>query len=85
MEKFFDGQEFTAEEINKGIKSGVENGFITPVFIGSAVNNIGVKNLMDSIIDLMPDPANQKVVKAKRKILMKSVSWKYQKMLLFQL
>ncbi len=66
MEKFFDGQEFTAEEINKGIKAGVENGFITPVFVGSAVNNMGVKNLMDSIIDLLPDPANSKGCKGKK-------------------
>ena len=67
MEKFFDGQEFTAEEVNNGLKSGIENGFITPVFLGSAVNNLGVKNLMDSIIDLMPAPSNQKIVKAKKK------------------
>lgn len=67
MEKFFDGQEFTEEEINSGIRTGIENGFINPVFLGSAANNLGVKNLMDSIINLMPAPSDQKVVKAKKK------------------
>lgn len=67
MEKFFDGQEFTTEEINSGIRSGIENGFINPVLLGSAANNLGVKNLMNSIIEFMPDPSKAKVVKAKKK------------------
>ncbi|MDQ2084894.1 elongation factor G [Herbivorax sp. ANBcel31] len=67
MEKFFDGQEFTDEEINSGLRTGIKNGFLTPVFFGSASNNLGVKNLMDSIIDLMPAPSDEKVVEAKKK------------------
>ncbi|TYQ16643.1 UNVERIFIED_CONTAM: elongation factor G [Acetivibrio alkalicellulosi] len=67
MEKFFDGQEFTTEEINKGLREGIKNGSLVPVFCGSAVNNLGIKNLMDSIIDLMPSPSDVKVVKSKKK------------------
>ena len=38
MEKFFEGEAFTTEEIVQGMASGVRSGQITPVFCGSAVN-----------------------------------------------
>jgi elongation factor G len=66
MEKFFDGQDFTAEEINQGLRKGVKEGSLVPVFCGSAINNLGVKILMDSIIDLMPSPADTDAVKAEK-------------------
>jgi len=34
MEKFFDGQEFTDEEISKGIRQGIKDGSLVPVFCG---------------------------------------------------
>lgn len=33
------------------------NGRVAPVFFGSAVNNFGVKELLDTFIDIAPDPA----------------------------
>jgi len=39
MEKFFDGQEFTDEEISKGIRQGIKDGSLVPVFCGSAALN----------------------------------------------
>ncbi|HEX2927350.1 MAG TPA: elongation factor G [Ruminiclostridium sp.] len=56
MEKFFNGEEFTAEEIKKGIKSGIADGSITPVFCGSAYQNLGVRELMNAIVDYLPSP-----------------------------
>ena len=38
MEKFFGGEPFTTEEIVEGMRKGVKDGLITPVFCGSAVN-----------------------------------------------
>ncbi|MFZ5985621.1 MAG: elongation factor G [Bacillota bacterium] len=66
MEKFFDGQEFTPEEVSKGLRQGIKDGTLVPVFCGSAVNNLGVKILMDSIIDFMPSPADSGDVKLKK-------------------
>jgi elongation factor G len=66
MEKFFEGEEFTPEEINKGLRLGISDGSIVPVFCGSAINNAGVNFLMDSIVDYLPAPGDRPVVKAKK-------------------
>jgi elongation factor G len=66
MMKFFDGEEFTADEINTGLRQGIRDSSIVPVFCGSAANNKGVKVLMDSIIDLMPSPQDVGTVKVKK-------------------
>ncbi|WZL72675.1 elongation factor G [Clostridiaceae bacterium 35-E11] len=60
MEKFFNGEEFTAEEIHDGLRRGVLEGDIVPVFVGSAVNNIGVHTLLDMIDAYMPTPKDMK-------------------------
>ena len=56
MEKFFQGEEFTAEDILKGIKASMLTKSINPVFSGSAANNIGVDILMDAISQYAPSP-----------------------------
>ncbi len=56
MEKFFEGEAFTIEEIDKGLKNGLCSGAVTPVLCGSAVSDIGIKNLMNSIVELAPSP-----------------------------
>ncbi len=61
MEKFFSGEEYTTEELQKGIKVGIADGTITPVFCGSAYYNMGVKELMDAIVSFMPSPETVKV------------------------
>lgn len=55
--KYLEGEELTAEEIEKGLKAGVGSGSVFPVLCGSATQNIGVSFLMDAFIDLMPHPA----------------------------
>ena len=42
MEKFFNGEDFTEEEIKAGLRKGVLNGDVVPVLVGSAANLIGV-------------------------------------------
>jgi len=56
MDKFFGGEEYTKEEIQKGIKAGVESGTITPIFCGSAFQNLGVRELMTALIEYFPSP-----------------------------
>lgn len=54
MEKFFSGEEFTDAELTKGVRIGVRNGEIVPVYSGSATQMIGIRRLMDLIIDYFP-------------------------------
>lgn len=54
MEKFFSGEEFSDAELTKGVRIGVRNGEICPVFSGSAIQSIGIQRLMDLIISYFP-------------------------------
>ncbi len=62
MEKFFGGEKFTKEEIIKGLKIAINNCTCAPVLLGSAYENIGVKKLMDFIVDYMPSPLERTVL-----------------------
>ncbi len=61
MEKYFEGEELTTEEIHNAVRKGVVSGEIVPVLCGSAVNNQGVKALMDIIIGYLPSPLDRPV------------------------
>lgn len=56
MEKYFEGEEFTTEEIHDGLRKGVLAGEIVPVLIGSAQNRVGIHTLMSMVFDYMPTP-----------------------------
>ncbi len=54
LEKYFEGEEFTEEEIQKGLRTGVISGDIVPVICGSTVKNIGIHTLLDMLVDYSP-------------------------------
>ncbi len=54
MEKFFEGEEFTPEETIKGLKAGVADGSLYPVFGCSGYNLDAVDILLDCICDIAP-------------------------------
>ena len=56
MDKYFAGEEFTQEEIVKGLHKGVVNGDIVPVMVGSAQQNIGIHTLLNYLDLYMPGP-----------------------------
>jgi elongation factor G len=56
LEKYFEGEEFTTEEIHEGLRKGVLAGEVVPVLVGSTANNIGIHTLLDMIYDYMPTP-----------------------------
>lgn len=57
MEKFFEGEEFTAEEVAAGLRAGVKEGSLIPVFCGSAFSGLGTETFLKAVIDLVPNPA----------------------------
>ena len=63
MEKYFAGEEFTTEEIHKGLRKGVLEGDVIPVLCGSTAKNIGVHTLLDMIWDYLPSPLDEKDIK----------------------
>jgi len=64
--KYLDGEELTAEEINRGLRAGINNGTIIPVFCAAAANNIAIRPLMDALVAFMPDPAARPAATAER-------------------
>ncbi|MFZ5817006.1 MAG: elongation factor G [Bacillota bacterium] len=56
--KFLEEGMLTEEELALGLKLGVKNGQIVPVFVAAAGRNLGVSCLMDAIIQYAPSPAD---------------------------
>ncbi len=56
MMKFFDGEKFTEEEIQKGLHAAIADDIFIPLMAGNALTSKGVKRLMDNLVDLMPHP-----------------------------
>ena len=57
IEKFFEG-ELSDEEIQNGLQLGIFENQFTPVFCGAALNNIGVQQLMDTLLTGCPSPVD---------------------------
>ena len=64
LEKFFSEGTLTNDEIIAGIKIGIFNGETIPVMGGSAIENMGVINLMNEIVEIMPSPVERRAVPA---------------------
>lgn len=56
MERYFAGEEFSDDELIAGIRQGVRDLVIAPVFCGTAVTGIGSYALLKGIADYMPSP-----------------------------
>lgn len=65
MEKFFEGEELSKEDIIKGLKVGIKAGDVVPVFIGAAAPNLGVSLLLDNLVAFMPSPDKAISIKGK--------------------
>ncbi len=59
LDKFFDGQTLSGEEIERGIKIGTLSCSTITVLGGSAAKNHGIINLMDKIVSALPSPVDR--------------------------
>ncbi|MBO4394469.1 MAG: GTP-binding protein, partial [Spirochaetales bacterium] len=60
MEKYLEEMTLEPEEIHEGLKEGLKNNVLVPVFCGSTLNNSGITNLLDYIADIAPSPEGAK-------------------------
>ncbi len=58
MDKYFSGEEFTADELIAGVRSGVKQGAICPVFCGDGLTGTGVDLLLSGLAELAPSAAD---------------------------
>jgi len=63
MEKYFDGQELTIEEIKNAIRKATIDNTMVPVLCGTSYKNKGVQKLLDAVIDYMPAPTDIEAIK----------------------
>jgi len=56
MDKFFNEEPFTYEEMVGGLKQGVSDLSVVPVLCGSATSCLGTLTLLDNVIGMMPAP-----------------------------
>lgn len=59
MEKFFEGEELTPEEKIRGLKSGVADGSIIPVFALSGLAETACDLLLDFLAEVCPAPKSE--------------------------
>jgi elongation factor G len=67
MEQFFANDTLTPEEFQKGIKSGLMQRGLFPVFCTSSKRNMGVDRLLEFITQVVPSPSDMSVPKAGNK------------------
>lgn len=58
MEKFFEEGELSYDETLRGLRMGIADGSVVPVVCCSGTSRVGIAQLLDTIIDLMPSPAD---------------------------
>jgi elongation factor G len=56
MEKYLEGGSLTGEQVAQGLRAGIREGKIIPVLCGDGAHGIGVKELLDFIVEFLPAP-----------------------------
>ena len=63
MEKFFEGEEISVEEIRAAIRKATINCTMNPVCCGTSYRNKGVQPLLDNVVYYMPSPLDIEAIK----------------------
>ena len=63
MEKYLEGEELPVDLIKKAIRKGTLDVEFFPVMCGTALGNMGVKPLLDAVIDYLPSPLDVESIK----------------------
>ncbi len=66
MNKYLEGGELSAEDLQAGLRKGVVSGALIPVVCGSAMKNLGIHPLLDIIVRYFPSPVDRGNVSGKK-------------------
>jgi elongation factor G len=66
MERYFEKGELSAEELLQGLRKSILQRQLFPIFISSAEKNIGIHQVLDGMIEFLPDPLEKKEIKAEK-------------------
>ncbi len=65
LEKYLDKGELSVSELDAAFKKAVIKGDVTPILCGSAVKNVGIKELLDMIVNYLPSPMDRPSIDVK--------------------
>ncbi|MEZ0323683.1 MAG: elongation factor G [Hydrogenothermaceae bacterium] len=63
MEKYFNGEEITVNELKKALRKATIERKLVPMLCGTAFKNKGIQPLLDAVIDYLPSPVDLPPVK----------------------
>ena len=63
MNKFFEGEEISVQELKAALRKAVINNEIVPCLCGSAYKNVGVQLLVDAVVEYCPSPIDIPAIK----------------------
>ena len=63
LEKFFEGEELTVEEVKNCIRKATIANEMVPVVCGTSYRNKGVQLLLDAVVDYMPAPTDIEAIR----------------------
>ena len=55
-DKYLEGQELTQAEIEEAVRSAIWKGELVPILACSATQNVGVSELLETVLELLPSP-----------------------------
>ncbi len=62
MEKYFNGEEISVNELKTALRQAVIDYKLVPIFAGSSLKNTGIQMLLDGVVEYLPAPADIKNV-----------------------
>ena len=60
--RYLEGEEISQEEMASAVRKAVRSGEMVPVLVGSATMDLGMRELLDAVIEYMPSPADRRRV-----------------------
>jgi elongation factor G len=76
MEKYLEGQELSAQEMEGTFVKGIKSGLLVPVLCGSSTLNVGVPHLMNLILQGVPAPGERETLEGKKPGSMETIQRK---------
>lgn len=62
MEKYFEAGELSSEDLIAGLRKSILNRELYPVFVSSALMNVGTQPILDGVINFFPSPLERKEI-----------------------
>ena len=74
MDRYFAGEEIAPDEIRSALRKATLAGDLVPVLCGSALKNIGVQRVLDSVLHYLPSPVDVPAMQAQDALTDETVS-----------